>query len=201
MLVQIAAVFVLTPYIIAHIGPADFGLWSLVISWLGLLGLLDLGFGTGVVKYVAECQGSGDIHKRNRILSTLAAVYLAIAAASGGCVAVLSVYFNHMQDITAAQHEKVPALLWILAVRFVLLALPLGLFRNALFGEQRVYLINLIQMVATVVYAVGSWLVLLRGYGVLALAWVNLAAMLVEYLSYVWFAYRRMEGLRIALRL
>ena len=59
MLVQIAAVFVLTPYIIAHIGPADFGLWSLVISWLGLLGLLDLGFGTGVVKYVAECQGSG----------------------------------------------------------------------------------------------------------------------------------------------
>jgi hypothetical protein len=34
MLVQIAAVAVLTPYIIARIGSDDFGLWCLVISTL-----------------------------------------------------------------------------------------------------------------------------------------------------------------------
>jgi len=198
MLVQIASVAVLTPYIIKHIGQDDFGLWSLVISTLGFLSLLDLGFGTGVVKYVAECHGSGDIHKRNRILSTLAVVYLAISAASGARIVVLSAFFTHMFDVPAAQQGKATVLLWILAVRFVLLALPLGLFRNALYGEQRVYLINLIQVAATVAYAAGSWLALRRGYGVLALAWVNLAAMLLEYLGYAWFAYRKMAHLRLS---
>src|ERR1700733_6052122 len=182
MLIQMAYVFVLTPYIIARIGADDYGLWSLVISALGFLSLLDLGFGTGVVKYVAECHGSGDIHKRNRILSTLAAVYLAIAIASGVCIAVLSVLFNQLFGIPAAQHQKATALLWILAVRFVLLALPLGLFRNALFGEQKVYLINVIQVVSTVALAAGTWFALRQGYDVVALAWVNLAAMLIEYL-------------------
>ena len=201
MLVQIAAVAVLMPYIILHIGSDDFGLWCLVISTLGFLGLLDLGFGTGVVKYVAECHGSGDIEKRNRILSTLAAVYLAIAVASGVCIAVLAALFNHMFEIPAAQQQKATPLVWILAVRFVILAVPLGLFRNALFGEQKVYLINIIQVVATVGYAAGTWIALQQGYGVLALAWVNLAAMLLEYLGYVWFAYRKMTGLRISLQL
>ena len=99
MLVQIATLAVLTPYIIGHIGRDDFGLWSLVISALGFLSLLDLGFGTGVVKYVAECHGSGDTERRNRILSTLTAVYLAIAVASGVCIAVLSLRFNQIFDI------------------------------------------------------------------------------------------------------
>lgn len=201
MLVQIAAVAVLTPYIIKHIGSADYGLWSTVISWLGLLALLDLGFGTGVMKYVAECHGAGDVAKRNRILSTLAAVYLAITGVSAVCIVALALFFDHLSKLTPSDHNKATALLWILAVRFVLLALPLSLFRNALFGEQRVYLINMIQTVATVVYAVGSWLVLQQGYGVVALAWANLAAMLLEYFAYAWFAYRKMTGLELSFRL
>jgi O-antigen/teichoic acid export membrane protein len=201
MLVSIAAVAVLTPYMIAKIGRDDFGLWSLVISALGFLSLIDLGFGTGVVKYVAECRASGNVERRNRILSTLSAVYLAIVLISGVGIVVLSIFFNGIFAIPAAQGQKAKALLWILAVRFVLLALPLGLFRNALYGEQKVYLINLIQMVATIVYSVGSWVALFRGFGVVALAWVNLGAMVLEYSGYVWFAYSSMHGLRISRKL
>jgi len=201
MLVQIAVFAVLTPYIIGKIGKPDFGLWSTVISWLGLLALLDLGLGTGAMKYVAECHGAGDIEKRNRILSTLAAVYLAITAASVLGVTALAVCFDHLNELTPGEHGKASALLWILAIRFVFLALPLSLFRNALFGEQRIYLINVLQIISTVVYAGGSWLVLFLGYGVVALAWVNLAAMLLEYFGYMWFAYRKMAGLRLAYEL
>ena len=56
--------FLLTPYIIDRIGTEDFGLWSLVFSILGLFGLMDFGFTTGAVKYVAECKGSGDDERR-----------------------------------------------------------------------------------------------------------------------------------------
>ena len=198
MLVSIAAVAVLTPYIIGRIGKDDFGLWSLVISTLGFLSLLDLGFGTGVVKYVAQCSATGAVERRNRVLSTLSLVYLLVSLASAVCILLLAIFFNGMFGIPAAQQGKSTALLWILAVRFVLLALPLSLFRNALYGEQKVYLINALQIVSTVLYAGGTWVVLQRGYGVVALAWVNLAAMLVEYFGYAWCAYAKMPDLRIS---
>ena len=198
MLVSIASLAILTPYIIARIGPDDFGLWSLVISTLGFLSLLDFGFGTGVIKYVAECSATGGIERRNSILSTLAAVYLLITLASGLCIALLSIFFNQMFAISPDSQAKALPLLWILAVRFVLLALPLSLFRNALYGEQRNYLLNMVQIVTTIIYAIGSWIVLQRGQGVLALAWVNLSAMLVEYLAYVWFAYSKIDGLQLS---
>jgi O-antigen/teichoic acid export membrane protein len=198
MLVSIATVAVLTPFIISRIGRDDFGLWSLVISALGFLGLLDLGMGTGVIKYVAQSKASRNIDRRNRILSTLGAVYLAIVAASFAAIAVLSIFFNQIFAIPAAQQQKTATLLWILAVRFVLLAIPLSLFRNALYGEQKVYLINSIQGVATIVYAAGTWVALERGFGLLALAWMNLGAMLLEYVGYMWFAYATIEDLRIS---
>jgi len=201
MLVSIAAVAVLTPYIITRIGADDFGLWSLVISALGFLSLLDLGFGTGVVKYVAQTSASGDRDRRNRILSTLSLVYLAVSLLSVVCIVLLAAFFNPLFGIPAAQQSKSAALVWILSVRFVILALPLSLFRNALYGEQKVYLINALQIVSTLLYAGGSWWVLHQGYGVIALAWANLAAMLVEYLGYAWCAYSQMPGLRLSAKL
>jgi O-antigen/teichoic acid export membrane protein len=124
-------------------------------------------------------------------------VYAGVTLASLICILALTFLFNGMFAIPAALHDKSTALLWILAVRFVILALPLSLFRNALYGEQKVYLINALQVVSTLIYAVGSWLVLYLGYGVVALAWINLAAMLVEYFGYAWCAYATMPGLRL----
>src|SRR5260370_19542470 len=137
MLVSIAAVAVLTPYIIARIGRDDFGLWSLVISALGFLSLIDLGFGTGVVKFVAECKASGNVERRNRILSTLSAVYLAIALVSGVCIVALSIFFYRIFAIPPAQGQKATAVLWILALLFVLLVLPPRLVRNPVYGRLR----------------------------------------------------------------
>src|SRR5437588_11703665 len=99
MLISILAVMLLTPYTISNIGNDEFGLWSLVISALGLLSLLDLGFGTGVVKYVAQSKAANDADRRNRVLSTLAAVYIAITLLSAVIIAVLALFFNQWFDI------------------------------------------------------------------------------------------------------
>lgn len=196
--VFLGVMFFLTPFIIRCVGPEEFGLWSLIFAVLGLSGMLDFGFGTGVVKWVAECRNRGGIEYRNRMLSTAAVAYVLISCASALGIAVLAQVFNRLFDIPAAQQGKVPALLWILATRSVLLNLPLGLFRSALFGAQRIYLINGVQACATFLYGLTAWFVLKWGGGLVALAWVNLAAMLGEYLAYVLFSFRTVEGLRLS---
>ena len=74
-IIGMVIVFLLTPYTLNIVGIDQFGLWSLCLSVAGLLALLDMGFSTATVKYVAECNGSHDHEARNQAVSTLFLVY------------------------------------------------------------------------------------------------------------------------------
>ncbi len=63
-LTGIVAVFLLTPFTLGVIGTDAFGLWSLCLAVIGVLGLLDLGLGTAAVKAVAEHTGGDSTRAR-----------------------------------------------------------------------------------------------------------------------------------------
>ncbi len=193
--------FFFTPYMIRMVGSEHFALWSLVFSVLGFFGLMDFGFATSVVKYVAEARGSGDLDRRNRILSTIAVVYALVSLVATLAIILLSLWFDGLFRIPAREHGTAMALLWILGVRTVTLGLPLAMFRGILFGEQRISLINGLQAVAVLAYALLGWWVLAHGYGVVGLAWVNLLCLFVDHGWFVWSAFRLTPQLRITPRL
>ena len=199
--VSMMVMFLLTPYIIRHVGQQEFGLWSLTFSVLGFFGLLDMGLSSSVVRYVAECRGSGDTDRRNRMVSTLSIVYLVITSAAALALLALSHNYTRIFSIPLEQQSRAVALLWILAARTSLFALPLSLFQGILFGEQRIALLNGIQISTTLLYGISSWIGLQHGAGLVTLAWINLAAMLLEYGLYAVFAFRAVDDLKISPRL
>lgn len=199
--VSLGVFFFLTPYMIDTLGVEDYGLWSLVFSVVGFFGLLDLGFGTGVVKYVAEAKGQGDVERRNRMLSTLLLVYLVLALIAAAGLGVLSLAFRSIFDLDADQASRALVLLWIIGCRAVIFNLPLSLWRGALFGEQRIHVINGVQAAATLVYGLAAWWLLGSGLGLIPLAWLNLAAMLVEHGLYILIARRQVPELKVSPRL
>ena len=199
--ISLIVFFLLTPFVIGKVGENDFGLWSLTWATLICFTLLDFGFGTAVVRYVGECKGRDDVARRNRLLSSLAVMYVLLAGLGMIAVCVLSLFFTRLFSIPGEQQHRALALLWILGVRMVGLGLPLAMFRGVLLGEQRIVLLNAVQAASAVVYGFLAWMALARGYGIVALAWVNLAAALVEHLAYIVLACRFVKGLRISLRL
>ena len=92
-IVGMVVVFLLMPFTIHMIGKEMFGLWSLIFSVVGLFGLMDFGFATAAVKYVAERTGAGDTEGRNSILSTLLVIYTCIG------VVCLVIHWRHLQWI------------------------------------------------------------------------------------------------------
>jgi len=194
-LIVMATQFLLTPVLLQKVGTRDFGLWSLTFSVMGFLGLLDGGLATSTVKFVAASRG--DSAKRNRLLGTLLGLCLALSGVALVATVILTPLYVPLFHIAADQASAARALLWLLALRAVILALPLGLFQGVLFGEQKIYLINAVQSVTTLLYAGGTALALSRGAGIVTVGWLNLISMLAEYLTYMVLAYRAIPGLTL----
>jgi len=195
--VSLVVFFFLTPYMVQCLGTDGYGLWSFVLAVLGFCALIDLGFGTSTVKFVAECRGSGEVERRNRILSTIALAYGLLAVLGVFIVGGLHLSLEPVFHVPSDQAGLAAAVLWVLGVRYVFLALPLSLYRGVLTGEQRMWVVNGIQAASMAAYGVAAWLALARGGGILWLAWVSLGSMLLEHGAYVGFAYATSPGLRI----
>ena len=62
--------FVLTPYMLRHLGDTGFGLWVLVTTLTGYYGLLDLGFRAGVGQYLIRYIAARDYTKAAECITT-----------------------------------------------------------------------------------------------------------------------------------
>ena len=205
--VVIVVQLALVPYMIGHLGDAGFGLWTLTFSVLGFLSLVDFGFTTTVIRFTAEARGAAHarggleaVDRRNRMLSTMMAVYLGLALLAAAIVAGMTPVYADLFGIPETQRDAALPLLWVLAARSIAVSLPFGMFRSILFGNGRIGLVNLVQAGGTLLYAVSSVAALEMGGGLIGLAWANLAAFAVEHVVYVVAAFATTPDLRISVR-
>ncbi|HQH71082.1 MAG TPA: oligosaccharide flippase family protein [bacterium] len=194
--VSMVVLFVLTPLMIRYAGVEPFGLWTLAYSVVGFLGLLDCGLATSAVKYVAECKSTKDFGRRNRIISTLMLVYIFLAVTALLVIAGLTAVFNTLFSIAPENHSTMTWLLWLIGLRVVVFNLPLSVFRAILFGEQKIYLINIVQTALMIAYGVASYVVLIQGGGVIGVSVVGVISMLIEHGLYAMLSFMVVDHLR-----
>src|SRR5687768_575630 len=74
--------FFLSPYVVAHLGATQYGVWSLIAGLVGYLGLLDLGIRQAVNRFVAAHRGAGAHRDGSQIVSAALQLFgfLGIAA-------------------------------------------------------------------------------------------------------------------------
>jgi len=188
--VAAAALLITTPMVLADIGPDRYALWTFAFAILGLVGLIELGFGQAVVRFHGLARAGSDVSAARRAFSTLFAVHVALAAVAMLIVAVVAAAVPAIIDLPASQIGEARLVLWLLAIRSLGLGLPLGVFRQLLVAEHRADLVNLIQIPTTILQALLTWLAIARGAGLPGLALASLAAMVVEHAAYLLVARR-----------
>ncbi len=154
--VQIAVFILLTPFIVDKVGKDDFGLWSLIQATVGLLGLMDLGFATSVVKYVADARGRNDNDRLGTITSTLFWIYVVLGSGMMLVAGVLTPLLPKVFDIPTDMVATTRIVFLLIALRSAQ-ALPLGMFMAVLVGFQKQVLSNFFRMMGTVSYALVAW--------------------------------------------
>lgn len=160
--INIVVAFIMSPVIIRALGNRDYGLWELVMSVIGYMGLLDLGIGPALVRFVSVANGKQDRDDMQQTISTAFVFFLVI-----GCLAVLFfTLLGYSPQMIAGNETKDIANIGTVFLLFGLNAgimLPLQVFIATLMGVQRHYLINFSRGVLLIVRSILAYY-LLQGF-------------------------------------
>jgi O-antigen/teichoic acid export membrane protein len=169
--------FFLYRFLITRLGAHLLGLWSLVVATTSVANLANLGFSSGLVKFVADQNAKNNRETMGRLIYTallsITILYLLIS------VAVMAVAPFLLGKLIEPEYLEVALQLLPWSLASLLINAAGGVFTSALEGIQKNYLRNFIYSVTSVVFLLLS-LMLVPRYGIVGVAVAqNLQALLV----------------------
>ena len=78
MTVEVFSAMFLTPFLIRSLGQAEYGVYSLVLSLVTYLALLDMGVGNSVVRFVSKYKVNEDEIGQRKFLGIITVYYAVI---------------------------------------------------------------------------------------------------------------------------
>lgn len=165
--------FIYTPWMIRQIGVSDYGLYSLITSFVSYF-LLDFGLDSAITRFIAKYRAEGDERKVENMLGLTTKVYLLIDAIIFFALIVLFFHISGIfKGLTPEEIEKMKLLYCIAGgfsvLNFVLKPMSGAMMAFEMFVENK--LLDMVTRVGTVLLIVVAlifsanvyWLVLING--------------------------------------
>ncbi|MFM9965925.1 MAG: oligosaccharide flippase family protein [Planctomycetaceae bacterium] len=190
---------VLMPLVLGVIGDSLYGTWVLISAVAGYSGLLSLGLGQTISKYVATYHAKGEAEQVNRVVNVIGAVYLVM---SGVALAIAGVLAWLVPVLWPNCGVSVTELRWVILILGVNVAVSIigSVFGGVLIGLQRFDLERAFVLASGCVRFGLTLLMLQKESGLLILAIIFLATTLAENMGYVACAWRLLPSLRFGTR-
>jgi O-antigen/teichoic acid export membrane protein len=197
--VNMVVPFFLTPYVVRHLGPLQYGIWILAFSTVSYLGLLDLGLRSAVMRFVSKAQAEDKMEDASRIVGAALWFRLIIAVAVTVLSVLLSLATPHLFKIPPSllHAAQTTVLLCALGVAVTLVS---GVFGAVLVALHRFDLLSSITIAQTIARASGVLLILRSGRGLISLAYWELTVILLAGLLTYTLALKVFPGARTRLR-
>ena len=179
-LIAMAINFFLSPYIVRHLGNTGYGVWTLILSLTGYLGLLDLGVRGAVTRYVAKFHAQANHDQASNIASSAMVIFATsglIAIVMSIAVAVFIVGHMHIPP----QYSIAARIVMILTGAGMATSLVNGVYGGVLVGLQRFDLTNSIDIGINFLRAGAIVLALYFGFEIVTLACIQLLFTLVRW--------------------
>lgn len=192
--------FFISPFVVHTLGNTAYGIWVLVASFTGYLGLLDFGMRPAIVKFVARFHELQDDDELSRVVSTVFTIFSIIAVVIVIASIVLSQIADRWFDIPDELTRDFRIIIILVGLNLAL-TFPFGIFNAILNGVQRFDLANLVNVSVFLVRSLFVVIFLKAGGGLVALGTIALAASLAEFLIKARLCTRLLPGMRVNFRL
>jgi O-antigen/teichoic acid export membrane protein len=189
IVVEMLVGLLVLPFNIAHLGKAAYGLWVLTTSVTAYFSVLDLGYSGAIVKFVAEHRARRETRALNEVLSTTFFLYAGFATAAYLVAIAIALFLDRVLHIGPDQLYVGRVVLLVTSVN-VAVGMTFTVFGGVINGFQRYDLNNITGAASSVVVAIVNVLVLVAGYGLVALVVATTVVRVLTYWVYRANAYR-----------
>jgi len=196
VLFGMAITFVLSPFLVHHLGDARYGLWGVIGSIVGYLGLMDLGIRVGVTRFTARYEATGDRESTIRLLSTALTLFGVVGLLAIAAGAVISLNIERFLHTTPANLREGSTALFIAGITMAF-SLISGVYGAVIGGLQRFALLNGIDLSVEILRAGATFILLSLGGGLVTLALIQLVAVFARGIVYVLATHRLKPWLKI----
>lgn len=188
--------FFLMPYVIHVLGDGQYGVWVFINCIASYAGLLYLGFGSTISRYVAKYSSEQEWQKLNEVTTLVFAIYLAMGllAFSVAVVLALSVPYLPIWKTHSVLEIQLVALMLGLNVVTGLVG---SVFGGVLMGLRRFDLERGVSFTCDISRLILIVVFLQRPWGLLTVATIYWVVTLIENVGYVWLAYGQLPNLSI----
>lgn len=150
MVSNVLVKFIYTPFLLHALGQNEYGLYSLVMSIVGYLSILDLGFGSTVTRYTVKYKEANDRDGLYRLYSTLSLFYVIIGVIALIVCVILSCCTQSLFGATMTPEEVQKLRIMILLVGVNLLfSFPLQISVSVIVAYERFIFKNGLNLIKT----------------------------------------------------
>ncbi|RJO65807.1 MAG: hypothetical protein C4540_00070 [Candidatus Omnitrophota bacterium] len=197
---QLFTGFFLMPFIVHKLGNSLYGIWVLVLSLTGYMGIFDIGVSNSIVKFVSKFNAEGDFKNLNKVATTSFIVQ--------GLVGIVIIIFSIIGPSLTIHAFKIDPLLrkdFLLSFSIVGFALAIkfffGLFSSILEAYKRADIMSNIEIATLILQSTLIVISLLNHCGIIVLSLILLCVNIIREILRAIFAFKICPNLSIQLKL
>jgi len=197
---EIIVAFFLTPFIVHSLGSTIYGIWSLLNSLVGHLGLIDLGIRGSVGRYINHYLARDDKDRVNEVITTSMLILTVVSLLIGGVAHIIAHNFDRIFPKTPVELlDSIVLVLPLMAINLWVTILT-TVFRGVIVALDRFDVNNAINIAVLILRTISVIFVLRLGYGFIGLAFVVLGANFIGAIMVITVAFVLYKPLRISAR-
>jgi O-antigen/teichoic acid export membrane protein len=180
LIVSAIVAFLITPFVLRHLGDSAYGIWALVLQLTGYMGVVDVGLRSALVRFVSSTHTTKDHDGLNRLLSGVIMIYGVMAPLSlilGGFLAVFALPHMH----TGPEMLRKAQITLCIAALIIACDFLFATFHASLAGLSRWHLINMLGISGILVRTGLIVGFIKHGYGLVTLALIQLSVNVAIY--------------------
>ncbi|UBH11661.1 lipopolysaccharide biosynthesis protein [Macrococcus armenti] len=183
-----------TPFFIRILGNSEFGLYSLGISFVGYISIMDLSIGNTITRFVSQNIINGSNLNERKIFSYIFKIYSYTTL--GALLIFLTIYINidnlFGASLTSSEIESLKLILVILTINFIISFYP-GMYNGLLQAYEYFTITKSILVARVILPALISVPFLLNGYGAVTAILINCLVSFILLLVGMWIARKKIN--------
>lgn len=189
LFLRLGASFFLSPFILSHLGPGEFGVFTIAGTIVGWLAICDFGLTASTTKFVSEYQARRDAEGEAHYLGNVAALFTIIGMvvmAAGLCIYP---FLDSIFDKFTAEQMRLYRVLYLMTLFNTALMFPARSLGGISAARQKYKIPGIVGFLFQIASITGTVIVLLLGYRAIALSAVSISLGVIGLVWNVWYCF------------